>query len=79
LIRHPHLKDVPILLLANKKEIQEVKSTSEIHDYFSIGMDSRSFNIQAISSLNGEGVSNAVSWLCDTLKRFARTVQNNGL
>jgi len=80
LLEHEELKGVPVLLLANKQDLPEAKKAAEINDLFLTDLMTsslkvnRQFHIQEISAVNGTGITQALLWLCDTLRKNARTI-----
>jgi len=81
LLDNQELKEVPVLLLANKQDLPEAKKETEINEIFLFDLSgsslkaNRQFYIQEISAVNGTGITQGLTWLCNTLKTNARTIE----
>ncbi|KAG6390181.1 hypothetical protein SASPL_151663 [Salvia splendens] len=73
-LRHEDLQGAPVLILANKQDLEEAASTDELAQYLDINkLDGRDFKFQAVSAFDGLGIKEGVNWLVDAMERSKRT------
>ncbi|KAL1531434.1 ADP-ribosylation factor-related protein 1-like [Salvia divinorum] len=73
-LRHEDLQGAPVLILANKQDLEEAVSTDELAQYLDINkLDGRDFKFQAVSAFEGLGIKEGVNWLVDAMERSKRT------
>mmetsp|Transcript_6695 Transcript_6695/g.11063 ORF Transcript_6695/g.11063 Transcript_6695/m.11063 type:complete len:177 (+) Transcript_6695:227-757(+) len=61
----------PILFLANKKDVKEARTPSELRSLLKLDaktMKERPYQIMATNALTGEGIIDGMAWLTDRLK-----------
>ncbi|XP_038056694.1 ADP-ribosylation factor-related protein 1-like [Patiria miniata] len=66
------LHGVPLLVLANKQDLQDVLHVSDIKAEFNKSSSSigrRDCHIQPVSALTGQGVNEGIDWLVECVKR----------
>lgn len=72
MISNESVEGIPLLLLANKQDLQEVISTDDLKALFkesSHKMGRRDVKVMGVSALNGEGVNAGIQWLIECIKR----------
>lgn len=70
-VHDPHLEGIPLLILANKQDIQDSLGVEAIKSIFndnSPNIGHRDYYIQPTSALNGDGISTGIEWLVETVK-----------
>lgn len=70
-VHDPHLEGIPLLILANKQDLQGslgVEAIKNIFDGNSPSIGQRDYYIQPTSVLNGDGISTGIEWLVETVK-----------
>jgi small GTP-binding protein len=68
LIKHPTLKNATILIFANKQDLKDAKSVSQlIQDYELDNIKDHIWHIEPCSAIKGEGLINGIKWLSDQL------------
>lgn len=68
IVEHEKLKNVPVLIFANKQDAKEALKVKEIMSLFEGKMDNRTWHIQGCSGFNGTGVKEGMEWLCKISK-----------
>jgi len=80
-LQHADIReDIPLLLFANKQDVNRAKSALELQNYFLSHITSktdRQIRVQGISALTGEGVKDGVEWMCEALRRSQRANQQH--
>ena len=72
MIVNESLEGVPLLLLANKQDLQEIITTEELKALFkesSHKLGKRDVKVMGVSALNGDGVNTGIQWLVECIKR----------
>lgn len=71
MIVNESLKNVPLLLLANKQDLQDVVTVGNIKSVFSDRdmMGHRDCRVNGVSALKGDGVQEGIDWLVDCIKK----------
>ena len=65
---HPDLANVPILILANKSDLPNSKSDSEIAEYLDlVSLKHHEWSIIWCCGLTGEGLNEGIEWLVEKL------------
>jgi len=70
-------KKVPLLVMANKADLKEAITVSEIH--LGLGLDlirNRDWNIVSSCGLTGQGLVTGIDWLCTNIKQYIETLPN---
>ncbi|KAK6155746.1 hypothetical protein DH2020_009994 [Rehmannia glutinosa] len=72
-LQHEDLQGAPLLILANKQDLEEAVSTDELAQYLDVKrLDERVFTFQAVSAFDGLGIKESVNWLVDAMERSKR-------
>lgn len=67
---------VPVLLVANKHDVEGALNGPELAEQFGVGkVDSRPCKVQAMSARTGYGVNEGISWLVNTMKKHPRVIK----
>ena len=70
LLKDEKLKNVPIIVLANKQDLSSAMSASEISELIGlVRLKDRDWQIQACSALEGTGLQDAMDWICKCVKK----------
>jgi ADP-ribosylation factor protein 1 len=70
LLNEDELRDAPLLIFANKKDLPNAMSTTEITDKLGLQMlRQRDWHIQATCGRTGEGLYEGLEWLMTNLKK----------
>ena len=74
LVRHTDLKGIPILVMANKQDIDSACTEDVIRDIFDIDNVARSrpCHVQLCSAYTREGLEDGISWLINKIKLVER-------
>ncbi|KAF3792645.1 ADP-ribosylation factor-related protein 1 [Nymphaea thermarum] len=73
-LRHEDLEGAPLLILANKQDIDGAVSADELARYLDLKeLDERPYLFEAVSAYDGMGIKNAIDWLVETMERSKRT------
>jgi 50S ribosomal subunit-associated GTPase HflX len=64
-----NLKDVPILIVANKQDLPEALETQEIWKQFKIAEIKQPVAVLSTSAITGVGVHEAFDWFVNRIKR----------
>ncbi|KAK6155732.1 hypothetical protein DH2020_009980 [Rehmannia glutinosa] len=73
-LQHEDLQGAPLLILANKQDLEEAVSTDELAQYLDVNrLDERVFTFQAVSAFDGLGIKESVNWLVDAMERSKRS------
>ncbi|EGG14682.1 ARF-like protein [Cavenderia fasciculata] len=83
IMTNPDLRDVPILLFFNKRDLPDAQSTdvlssafkTVILNYKSTDVNSRNVQLQPLIANTGQGLNEGMMWLTDNLKKNARVVE----
>ena len=68
------LDDVPLLVLANKQDVDGAMSVAEICNSLNLhSFRNRSWYMQACSATRGEGLEEGFTWFCETHKKRRTT------
>lgn len=63
----------PLLLLANKQDLEGAASPQAVAEQFGIGkVDSRPVKVQPVCAYTGQGLREGVAWLVEAIKRSPR-------
>ena len=67
------LYGAPLLLMANKQDLDNAAGPQEVADYFGVGkLDSRPVKVMPVCAYTGQGLKDAVQWLVDEIKKSPR-------
>ena len=72
LISNDEVEGVPVLMLANKQDLERALKVEEIKQIFNqiaLKLGARDSRVLPVSALKGEGVQEAVEWLHSRLMR----------
>lgn len=70
LLKDEKLKNVPILVLANKQDLPNAMKSSEVAELIGlVKLKDRDWQIQACSALEGTGLTEAIDWICKCVKK----------
>lgn len=73
-LQHEDLQGAPLLILANKQDLQEAVSIDELARYLDLKkLDERLYTYQAVSGFDGLGIKESVNWLVDAMEGSKRT------
>ncbi|XP_031501165.1 uncharacterized protein LOC116264867 [Nymphaea colorata] len=73
-LRHEDLQGAPLLILANKQDIDGAVSADELARYLDLKeLDERPYLFEAVSAYDGMGIKDAIDWLVETMERSKRT------
>ncbi|KAJ0394072.1 hypothetical protein P43SY_010111 [Pythium insidiosum] len=72
LLSHAELADIPLLLLANKKDLENAHSVEAIRDRMDIEGHSGPLAAHSTCALTREGIEVAMNWLVDVVKTSDR-------
>ncbi|GER25263.1 ADP-ribosylation factor [Striga asiatica] len=73
-LRHEELQGAPLLILANKQDLEDAVSVDELSQYLDLKkLDERVYTYQAVSAIDGLGIKESVNWLVDAMERSKRT------
>jgi ADP-ribosylation factor-like protein 5B len=68
LLIHNDLKEAPILIYANKKDLPSAKNAAQITEAFSLHeIKHHDWHIQGCCALTGEGLEEGLDWLTTKL------------
>lgn len=74
------LYGAPLLVLANKQDVQEAARPEEVANHLGVGkIDARPVRVQAACAYTGEGLREGVQWLVETLKAHPRRARKTRL
>ena len=69
LISEPELKDVVLLIFANKQDLPNAMSVQEITDILELNkINNRKWHVQASCAKTGDGLQDGLDWLSQTIK-----------
>ncbi|KAH8865712.1 ADP-ribosylation factor-related protein 1 [Schistosoma japonicum] len=74
MVRNPVLEGVPLLVLANKQDMQNAFHLSEINKVFYDSLHlvgQRQCTFHGVSALNGEGINSSIKWIVDKVRSNA--------
>ncbi|KAJ1453739.1 small arf-related GTPase ARFRP1 [Pelagophyceae sp. CCMP2097] len=66
---HAELLDVPILIFANKCDLEFVVKPSAVEELLSLGSRAQPLHLQCASALNNEGIEDGINWLVGQAKQ----------
>ncbi|CAA0832819.1 GTP-binding protein 1 [Striga hermonthica] len=73
-LRHEDLQGAPLLILANKQDLEDAVSVDELSQYLDLKkLDERVYTFQAVSAIEGLGIKESVNWLVGAMERSKRT------
>ncbi|KAE9555661.1 hypothetical protein FO519_001132 [Halicephalobus sp. NKZ332] len=77
LLDEDKLRAVPILIFANKQDLATAAKANEIADGLQlINIRDRSWQIQACSAMNGEGIKDGMDWISKNIKNGPKQNSN---
>ncbi|KAL2550389.1 GTP-binding protein 1 [Forsythia ovata] len=73
-LRHEDLQGAPLLILANKQDLEEAVSADELARYLDLKkLDESLYTFQGVSAFDGLGIKESINWLIDAMERSKRT------
>lgn len=70
LLKDEKLKSVPIIVLANKQDLESALKASEVAELIGlVKLKDRDWQIQACSALEATGLQEAMDWICKCVKK----------
>ncbi|KAK9141480.1 hypothetical protein Scep_008637 [Stephania cephalantha] len=73
-LRHPDLQGAPLLILANKQDIDGAVSSSELARYLDLKeLDERLYMFEGVSAYDGTKIKDCIDWLVEVMERSKRT------
>ena len=68
------LYGAPLLVLANKHDVEGAASPAEVAELFGLQgtLEARACSVQAVTAKTGEGIKPAVQWLVESIKKSQR-------
>jgi len=75
MLRHKDLADAPLLVLANKQDLDESLTADEVWKLLDVRFGSRLVHFLPISAMKGRGIEQMMKWLLDILPSSARTIR----
>ncbi|KAH7731997.1 ADP-ribosylation factor-like protein 3 [Aphelenchoides avenae] len=77
LLDEDKLKNVPVLIFANKQDLLTAAKASEIADSLElVKIRDRSWQIQACSAVSGEGIKDGMEWISKNIKNGRKLPQS---
>jgi len=70
LSREITLREVPVLLLANKQDLPEARSTGQIAKFFELDKLNRETKVLGCVATEGEGVHDAMTWVSKNMRIY---------
>jgi len=78
ILHNPELYDAPLLVLANKHDLPDASSLTDIIQRFiSNASQDHNCHVQAVSAFTGEGIVEGVNWLVSSLLATVRVPKSN--
>mmetsp|Transcript_29332 Transcript_29332/g.61373 ORF Transcript_29332/g.61373 Transcript_29332/m.61373 type:complete len:232 (-) Transcript_29332:1556-2251(-) len=78
LVSNPELKDVPLLILANKSDVCGSMSAAKVTHCLNLDLyDRNPWNVQTCSAKQGMGFYSGLSWLSNTISNAKRTTEKD--
>lgn len=68
LLAHEHLEEVPILVLANKKDLRDAMTASELTTALALTGVKVDWHMQATCATTGEGLKEGLDWIAQRLQ-----------
>ena len=70
----PELFGAPVLILANKQDIEGSAGAQEVAEMFGIGkIDTRPIKVMPVCAYTGQGLRESVEWLVQAIRASTRT------
>lgn len=70
ILKEEKLQNVPILVLANKQDLQNSMKASEVSELIGlVKLKDRTWQIQACSAIDGTGLQEAMEWISKSVKK----------
>lgn len=64
------LKQVPVLIFANKQDMPDAMSASEVAEKMSlVQLQGRTWEIKACTATDGTGLKEGMDWVCKNMKK----------
>lgn len=71
--RHPDLEGIPILVLANKQDLETAETTRYITEKLTMAQyDAQACVVHPVSALTQEGIDDGLNWLIEQVKTSDR-------
>lgn len=76
MLEHRELSGAPLLIMANKQDLDGAASSQEVGEVFGVErLEGRQFKVLPVSAYTGQGLKEAVEWLVETVRRSHRAVR----
>lgn len=72
LAEHPELQGIPLLVLANKMDLEAARSVRAIRTFLEVDRLDMEVATHAISALTCQGIEPAMTWLVDSVRNSSR-------
>jgi len=69
----PELTGAPVLVLANKQDLDRSLTSAQVSDQLQLSSESRPVRVQSVSTLSGDGIKEGVQWLLRVIPACPRT------
>ena len=70
ILKEEKLQNVPILVLANKQDLQNSMKASEVSELIGlVNLKDRTWQIQPCSAIDGTGLQEAMDWISKSVKK----------
>jgi len=64
------LKQVPVLIFANKQDMPDAMTASEVAEKMSlVQLQGRTWEIKACTAVDGTGLKEGMDWVCKNMKK----------
>ncbi|GFR41829.1 hypothetical protein Agub_g2603, partial [Astrephomene gubernaculifera] len=76
MLEHRELAGAPLLIMANKQDLDGATSALDVGQVFGIErLEGRQFKVLPVSAYTGQGLKDGVEWLVETIKRSHRAMR----
>ncbi|GIL65745.1 hypothetical protein Vafri_19451 [Volvox africanus] len=76
MLEHRELTGAPLLIMANKQDLDGAATSQEVGQSFSIErVEGRQFKVLPVSAYTGQGLKEGVEWLVETVRRSHRAIR----
>ncbi|GLI70989.1 hypothetical protein VaNZ11_016096 [Volvox africanus] len=76
MLEHRELTGAPLLIMANKQDLDGAATSQEVGQAFSIErVEGRQFKVLPVSAYTGQGLKEGVEWLVETVRRSHRAIR----
>ncbi|GLC39908.1 hypothetical protein PLESTB_000673500 [Pleodorina starrii] len=76
MLEHRELSGAPLLIMANKQDLEGAASSQDVGQAFGIErVEGRQFKVLPVSAYTGQGLKEGVEWLVETIRRSHRAIR----